>query len=137
MALKFIDYKVINATFSLSTDIATNKNYKIKPKISCTIKKQEGNRIIVNFVVEISRIDEPIPFEFKVDAVGSFAYDEGDDVALYTSKVAEVVYPFVRSSVAGLTQMANIPSYMMPLVDMDEILSKGKRIVLSAPTTLN
>ncbi len=130
--LKFLDYKVRSAEFKLTPEIAANTNYKISPKISCQIKRG-ADKLLVSFDVQLLKGSDPLPFEFSVSAVGSFSFDTSDDPAALTIKAAETVYPFVRSSVATLTQMANIPPYMLPLIDMSQLLNSGKTVTVSVP----
>ncbi|MBQ9481744.1 MAG: protein-export chaperone SecB [Clostridia bacterium] len=133
MALRFLDYKVQNSTFSLTPDIAPNRNYKITPKISCNLRRAP-NRLICSFGVELVHGDEPIPFEFKISAVGTFSIDETDDASALAVKAAETVYPFVRQSVAQLTLMANVPPYLLPMLDMEEVIGGAKKVTLSVPS---
>lgn len=134
--MKLIDYKVVSANFTLTPTLTPNKNYKINPKINCSIKRG-GNKLICSFNVELKKTEEEIPFEFSLTAVGSFAVDEDDDVSALAVKTAEVVFPFVRASLAGLTQMANVPAYVLPIIDMAQLISKGKTVTLSVPPSSN
>ena len=136
MAYKFVDYKVQKATFSLTPDIAPNRNYKISPKIGCNIRRG-GNRLVCTFNVDLIKGEEPVPFEFSLIGAGTFILDEGEDASAITVKVAEAVYPFVRQSVAALTQLANIPPYVLPILNMEDVLSSAKRVTLTVPNGLN
>ena len=136
--MKFLDYKVLKSTFSLTTDIQPNRNYKISPKVNCNIRKGT-DKLVCTFNVDLQKKDEPIPFEFSILAVGTFEVEINEDPSELAVKVAETVFPFVRSSIASLTQMANIPAYVLPLLDMEELLKKGKTQTIPTPisTTLN
>ena len=136
--MKFLDYKVLKATYSLTPDIQPNKNYKIMPKINCNIRRG-SDKILCTFNVDLTKKDEPIPFEFSISAVGTFEVDGKEDVNTLTVKVAETVFPFVRASIAGLTQMANIPAFVLPFVDMEELLKNAREEKIAPPisTTLN
>ena len=136
--MKFLDYKVMKATFSLTPDIQPNKNYKVSPKINCSIKKSAG-KIFCAFNVELARGEEIPPFEFSVSAVGSFSVEDIEDVKVIAVKAAETVFPFVRSTVASLTQLANIPAYVLPIIDMETLIKINKQPggMTPAPTTLN
>ena len=136
MALKFLDYKVQNANFSLTPNIAPNKNYKITPKISCNVRRTP-ERLFCVFTVELAKGEEPIPFEFKVVGIGTFSLDRNEDAKSYAVKAAETTFPFVRQSVAGLTQLANIPPYVLPIINIEEILSDTKQVQAPLPTNLN
>ncbi|MBP5307666.1 MAG: protein-export chaperone SecB [Clostridia bacterium] len=132
MALRFLDYKVQSSSFTLTPDITPNRNYKITPKISCSLRRAP-NRLLCTFGVELARTDEPVPFEFNVSAVGTFAVDEKDDVSALAVRAAETVYPFVRQSVAQLTLMANVPPYILPMLDMESVIGGAKKVTLSVP----
>ena len=137
--MKFLDYKVLKASFSLTPDIQPNKNYKVSPKINCSIKKGAG-KIFCTFNVELARGEDVPPFEFSVSAVGSFSVEETEDVKTIAVKAAETVFPFVRTTVASLTQLANIPAYILPIIDMESLIRINKpqgAIVPTTPTTLN
>lgn len=119
--MKFIDYKIHEASFKLMPDAEPYKSYKINPKIGCNIKKGP-EKILCTFTVELKQTDHPIPFEFSITAAGAFSIENGEDANRLIVNVAETVYPFVRSSVSELTRMANIPPYVLPLLDMTELL---------------
>ena len=120
MAMTIIDYKVKSASINLSPDIAPNRNYKINPKIGCSIKRGE-NKLLVNFTVEVARGADPVPFEFRLVADGIIGFEDSDDFSTVTTKAAEAIYPFVRSSVASLTQIANVPPYILPFVNLADL----------------
>jgi preprotein translocase subunit SecB len=137
--MKFLDYKVLNASFSLTPDIQPNRNYKIMPRINCTIKKGV-DKIFCTFNVDITRGEEIPPFEFNISAVGTFAVEDSEDATTVSIKAAETIFPFVRASIASLTQMANIPAYMLPIIDIASVIKVNKPTVIPAPiesTTLN
>ena len=120
--MRFIDYKIHEASFKLLSGSEPNKSYKISPKIACNIKKGP-DKILCTFTVDLKQTDEKIPFEFSLTAVGAFALEQNDDANKLIVNVAETVYPFVRSSVSELTRMANIPPYVLPLINMSELLN--------------
>lgn len=120
--LKFIGYKVQSSSFSLTAEIEPNKNYKIAPRLSCSVKKSL-NRLIVIFSAELSRGEDPIPFEFKVTSTGTFSLDAGDDPNAFVMKAADATYPFLRQTVGQITGMSGIPPYMLPMIDVETILN--------------
>ena len=128
----------MKATFSLTPDIQPNRNYKIMPKINCSIKRA-SNKILCTFNVELSKKEEPIPFEFEISAIGTFEVADNEDASALALKTAETIFPFVRASITGLTQMANIPGYILPIVDMSELIKSGKeeKIIPPVSTILN
>lgn len=138
--MKFLDYKVVKASFSLTPDIQPNKNYKVSPKINCSIKKGVG-KIFCTFNVDLTKGEQASPFEFSVCAVGSFLVEDNEDVRTIAVKAAESVFPFVRSTVASLTQMANIPAYILPIIDLESLIKinkpQGTQITPNTPITLN
>lgn len=134
MALRFLDYKVQSATFSLTPELAPNKNYQISPKVNCNIR-HGADKLVCSFNVELVKNEgNPLPFEFKVQAFGTFSLGAGDDPAAFAVKAAEAVYPFVRQSVASLTAMANIPAYMLPMIDMSELIVTSKQNAVPSVT---
>ncbi len=135
MALRFLDYKVQAATFSLTPELAPNKNYQLSPKVSCNIR-HGADKLICSFNVELVKTEgNPLPFEFSVKAFGTFSIGADDNPSALAVKAAESVYPFVRQSVASLTAMANIPAYMLPMIDMNELIVTKPNA--ATPTSLN
>lgn len=130
-----LDYKVQKASFSLTPDLAPNKNFKLTPKISCNIRRAQ-NKLVCLFEVSLERHDEPIPFEFKISSAGVFSFDESDDINASAVKVAEATFPFVRASVSELTRLANVPPYVLPFVDMKSLIVT-KNVTLTMPENLN
>lgn len=132
MTIVFLDYKVNYASFKLNPEIAPNRNYKMMPKIGCSIKRVE-NKLLVAFTVEVVKGEDPLPFDFKLMADGIFSFGEGDDPAAAQTAAAEMLFPYVRASVASLTQLANVPPYNLPFVNIAQLIGKAAASVKPSP----
>ncbi len=124
MAITLKNYLVRSASIKL-TATGENKTFKLQPKMSCSVRKKGDDTVFALFVVELTKDVEQVPFELHVEAAATFLAEGEPDVREMTKKIADATFPFVRQTVAALTQLAGIPVYYLPFVEVSKVLSEG------------
>ena len=116
--LKFLDYKVVEAHFKANTDIPQGpQNFQISPKIRFDIHHADKNLTLkVNVNIDKSQ-PTPTPFELNIDIVGHFLVERPTDINSLRIEATSVLFPYVRAAVSGLTVNANLPAYVLPLIN--------------------
>ena len=89
-------------------------------------KKEET--LFVNLTLKINEdISSPVPFDLKVMLAGTFKTGDGApldtiDQKTQVGEVFSVLYPYLRSIVSSLTVNCNIPAYILPSVDPEQLI---------------
>ena len=104
-----------------------NAKFEIKPQFSRTIRRvQENDKLyFVSLEVKVESTEqEPKPFNLKVRLVGIFEAEDvitDEDKQVLAISTTEIVYPYLRSTVAALTANAFIAPITLPVVPITAI----------------
>ena len=104
-----------------------NTKFEIKPQFSRTIRRvQENDKIwFVTLEVKVESTEEsPKPFNLKARLVGVFEAEDvitDEDKQVLAISTTEIVYPYLRSTVAALTANAFIAPITLPVVPITAI----------------
>ena len=107
--------------------MAPNTKFEIKPQFSRTIRRvQENDKLyFVSLEVKVEATEtEPKPFNLKVRLVGIFEAEDvitDEDKQILAISTTEIVYPYLRSTVAALTANAFIAPITLPVVPITAI----------------
>ena len=127
MSLSLIYYRVNELDFKFNEAVKPNSSFQIKPKIECKVAKKEET-LFVNLTLKINEdISSPVPFDLKVMLAGTFKTGDGApldtiDQKTQVGEVFSVLYPYLRSIVSSLTVNCNIPAYILPSVDPEQLI---------------
>lgn len=120
-------YWIEKSNFNLNVK-TLSKNAKgpisISPDFKRDIIELDGDNAIVKISIIIKQTDS-IPFDIDVVVCGSFncerwkESDEGQSFIKYTS--VQILFPYLRQAVATITGMANIPQYVLPVINVKEL----------------
>lgn len=127
MALSLVYYRVNEIEFKFNEAVKPNTAFQIKPKIECKVAKKEET-LFVNITLKINEdISSPVPFNLKVMLAGTFKTADGApldsiDQKAQVGEVFEILYPYLRSIVSSLTVNCNIPAYILPSVDSEQLI---------------
>lgn len=108
---KMLDYRSDHAT--------------IKPKLSVSISDESDNnyRINLNYLLK-STDEEPLPFDIDVSITGFFTINSDDEKlrdTLINENAVAILFPFLRSTIASLTTLANKPPLILPIVNVSAL----------------
>ena len=125
-ALRGITAEELNYTIN-RVKMQPNAKFEIKPQFSRTIRRVQENDKLWFLTLEVkveSTEDSPKPFNLKVRLVGAFEAEEienKEDEQLLVLSMTEIVYPYLRSTVAALTANAFIAPITLPVVPITAI----------------
>ena len=111
--------------------VAPDTKFEIKPQFSRTVRRVQENDKVWFLTLEVkveSTEESPKPFNLKVRLVGAF---EAEDIAdkeeeqLLVLSMTEIVYPYLRSTVAAVTTNAFIAPITLPVVPITAIFPEA------------
>ena len=107
--------------------MAPNTKFEIKPQFSRTIRRVQENDKLYFLTLEVkieSTEQNETPFNLKCRLVGAFEAEEienKEDEQVLVLSMTEIVYPYLRSTVAALTANAFIAPITLPVVPITAI----------------
>ena len=144
-SISLVYYRVNELEFKFNEAVKGNISFQIKPKNECKVAKKDDN-LFVNLALKINEdISSPVPFNLKVVLAGTFKLKDPTvvlDEAGQKAQIHEafsVLYPYLRSTVSGITMNCNIPPYILPTV-LPEQLTQNEQIdkyIIKKPSGLN
>lgn len=120
--MKFLGYRVDFLKFSIN-ELKENQTFNMQPNIKFDFGFN-GNKCRLKTTVKLEKTDEnPSPFDIEAIIVGDFLLSDGINIVPeeISKKACELLYPYVRSTIASLTINANLPAYFLPILDFDKI----------------
>ena len=99
-----------------------NTRVEIKPQFARGVKRVKENDKLYFLTLEVkieSTDSNPTPFNLKCRLVGAFEAEEiesKEDEQLLVLSMSEIVYPYLRSTVAALTANAFINPLILPVI---------------------
>lgn len=104
-----IDNKVKNGTqLKLQNKVKYNVNYLA-----------DSNRCLGVLEFTIADIDGS-PFEVKIEMIGEFTYDYGDEKPDIHTASFDQIFPFLRMAVNTLTSISGMPPLMIPIMRLNK-----------------
>ena len=104
----------------------TNK-FNITPKYKKEIEKINNNLYIVKLIFDIKNDEKTIfPFDMHMAMVGTFEIFEATDYEINSFlnlKAIEILFPYLRSAVSGVTAAAMLPPVMLPIVPAEKLFT--------------
>ena len=107
--------------------MAPNQRFEIKPQFTRGVKKVKENDKLYFLTLEVkieSTEENVTPFNLKCRLVGAFEAEEienREDEQLLVLSMTEIVYPYLRSTVAALTANAFIQPITLSVVPITAI----------------
>lgn len=107
--------------FSLN-DVKNNTQFNIKPSFHSDIKipVEEGD-LICTLTLVIDNSESATPFNIKVQARGFYNFVKGEEkVQGFETEIINPLFMYVRSIVTAVTAHANIPTYILPIINFKD-----------------
>ena len=108
-----------------------NTRFEIKPQFTRAVKRVKENEKLYFLTLEVkieSNEKNPTPFNLKCRLVGAFEAEEienKEDEQVLVLSMTEIVYPYLRSTVAALTANAFISPITLPVVPITAIFPEN------------
>lgn len=124
--LKFIDYKIIDLTYSFNDKFSNHKEEdKINLPIALTrkVEKNDDGKFKLSLILNIGKEDNSSPFSLKVTLAGLFEVNNNEAVDELIGNATAILYPYLRSIVSGITGEANIAVLTLPIVNVAQMFA--------------
>ena len=123
--------------------IAPNQRLDIKPQFARQVRKPNDNRklIFISLSVKVESTEaEPKPFDLNVNLVGIYELEKEDYTAQeersFVIDATQMLYPYLRSAVAGLTAQAFVSPLNLPVLS-GPIFPEDRDVYAFAPGDIN
>lgn len=131
--MRLLRYNIESIAFNLNTEFnfVENSNVSFVQNLSRLIQKIDDKTFKISVKYEIlddlNNQECKSPFTISVIVAAIFELNnweskEFDDIVKINT--VAILYPFVRSLVANITSNANIPTYVMPVVNVAALLQE-------------
>lgn len=127
--LKFNGYKINSMKLELLEKNKEKNDIIISPMFKRGIEDCGNDRYKVQLSLSIKSTEEnPLPFDLSVIMTGDFELcmkEENNKLknALLNDNTVAIMFPFLRSTIATLTTMANIEPLVLPVVNVTKVFN--------------
>ena len=126
--LRFLSYSVENLEYKSLPDTNEANEIELQPDIRAKLIKKDDRCYDLSLSVSLApEEDRSLPFEIKITLVGHFEFSEGEDVfadnrkeQILRQNTVAILFPFLRSTLAAVTTIANIPPVILPVINFAE-----------------
>lgn len=127
-SLYFEDYIVNSVEFVVNKNFNSVENVKIDFDISHeTIVENNNMQISINLNVFKEMEKNNYPFNIKVSITGYYRIDgEDDNISTYEKNGLAILYPYIRSIVSTYTANSNVPTLILPPINIINYLKSKK-----------
>lgn len=125
--LSFLGYNVKEVVFKVN-DKFKNDGKPIDIQFSLThetIIKEKRMNIELNLEVFNNMEENNYPFTMKVTTLGKFAI-QGDNIENFEINGIAILYPYLRAIVSTYTANSNIPTLILPPINVSTYINKYK-----------
>lgn len=123
--LQFRGYLIKQMMYKEFSQMSDSEHVDISPKFDYAISELGGGEYLLRQKVMIGDVknESGLPFFIMVDLVGKFLLENVDDAdkCMKTNAMA-ILYPYMRATVSFLTTTANIPSVIMPTINITKMV---------------
>ena len=124
--LKFITYAVpkVKAEINQNFNFQEPQNITLKPQFRRDIIKISDKEFHNQLTVVIDDNETPIPFSIEVSIKGAFALENWEDASnkdLVNTTSTATLFPYLRSLISQVSAMLNMPPYILPLLNINEL----------------
>lgn len=124
---KFDNYSVLEMSFQLHREAFTsfsNGTIEYTPTLNRTITAISDTEYELILKVEVRGDEKELPFDASVAISGVFVFDNVEDpMPIMKQNATAILYPYLRTTLAQLTTIANIPQLSLPVVNVVELFN--------------
>lgn len=125
--LSFLNYTVKEVNFLINDEFqTTNKPINIEFEINHNTNV-ENNRMKIELIIEIFKNmkEQNYPFHMKVKVEGEFTII-GDNIESFEVNGIAILYPYVRAIISTYTANSNMPTLILPPINVAEYCKRNK-----------
>ena len=119
--IQLVTYRINQLDFKFNEGIKPGTQFRINPKIECKVGRKDKT-LFVNLSVRVNEdISSPVPFNLSASMFATFNVKQEADQNVFAQEAMESLYPFLRASVAAITANCNIPAYVLPVINQENV----------------
>lgn len=128
--LKFINYGVpkFKAEINPKFDFKTKQNITLNPKFTRDIIKIDDKQFQTQLTIVIDNAEQEVPFNIEACIKGLFVLEDWqnpDNKDLVEITSTATMFPYLRSLVSNISTMLNMPPYILPLININELFKQN------------
>lgn len=129
--IRLVGYTVDKVSFILNKDFdfKTNPKVKVIPNFDRELTKIDENTFALSLSVSFDHPENVIPFFMDVQVSGRFVFTNWENPKLFPfakNNSTSVLYPYVRALVTTVTANANVPPYILPVMNSNSLFKDKK-----------
>lgn len=122
--LRLLKYQVEKIEFNLNENynFQDGKIIELNQNLERNISKIDKDRFKISLKFEICpKNDDQVPFTLSISIAGIFELENWtseENKTLATVNTVAILFPFLRSLIAVVTSNANVPPYILPVINV-------------------
>ena len=129
--IQLTSYRINQLDFKFNEGIKPGTKFNINPKIECKVGRKDKT-LFVNLSAKVNDdISSPVPFNLHAALFATFVIHNEVDQSLYAQEAMDVLYPFLRAAIAGITANCNIPAYVLPYINQSNMTQNSQDVKAS------
>lgn len=128
--MHLLKYQVEKMEFNVNEEFQNNKCKKIElnQNLERIITKIDDNNVKVSLKFDIYNMPEKqVPFTISIIVSGIFElveWEKEENKILATTNTVAILFPYLRALVSMLTSNANVPTYILPVINIAALLDE-------------
>lgn len=117
--------KKINFELNSNFDFSTPKEVQLAPQFDRNILKIDKDNVAVDLSININKGD--IPFFVEIEIEGIFKlndWEKDENRSIIENNAIAILFPYLRTLVTMVTANANLNPYILPVMNIVEMLNK-------------
>ena len=120
--IQLASYRINQFDFKFNEGIKPGTKFNINPKIECKVGRKDKT-LFVNLSAKVNDdLSSPVPFNLHAAMFATFVVQNEVDQSVYAQEAMDVLYPFLRAAIAGITANCNIPAYVLPYINQSNMV---------------
>ena len=129
--IRLTGYTVDKISFITNKDFDFKANPKVKvtPKFDREVTKIDDMSFMLSLSISFDHPENNIPFFMDIQVSGKFMFTNWETDQLYKvakSHATSVLYPYIRALVTTVTANANVPPYILPIMNSNTLFKDIK-----------
>lgn len=122
--IRFNEYQTTKINFNINKNFSTDANQiEVTPIFKRNVKHYKNDYFIIEITVIINEIEKPMPFTCEVILEGLFHLNnslEKLEKNFMLDNATAILFPYLRTTVATVTQLSGLPVYNLPVINITE-----------------
>lgn len=114
-------------TRNLKFDWEGKQSIDLSPRIERRVTKVDDDNAVVSLSISIEPSDK-VPFGLNIVVNGSFKLEKWEETEekklVMLENAPTILFPYLRQAASDITMMANIPPYILPIVNVPNLFRK-------------